>query len=74
MILYAKRLNHGRSEIWVDDGPHRDIATNAVNWAVRRHSSKEESDTFYTALHAEMGNIAEVFAGDDLVAELGLQR
>lgn len=74
MTLYAKRLNHGRSEIWVGDGPHRDIATNAVNFAVRKHSSKEEFDTFYNALHSELGNIAEVFAGDPIVDELGLQQ
>ncbi len=72
MTLYAKRLNHGRSEIWVDDGPHRDIATNAVVWAVRTHCSKEEFDTFFTSLHFEMGNIAEVFVGDAIVADLGL--
>lgn len=74
MILYAKRLNHGRSEIWIDDGPHRDIATNEVNWQVRRHSSKEEYDAFYATLHSEMGKVAEVVAGDAIVAELGLKR
>lgn len=74
MTLYAKRLNHGRSEIWVGDGPHRDIATNAVNWAVRTHCSKEEFDTFYATLHESMGNVAEVFASDAIVTELGLKR
>ena len=30
MIFHAKKLNHGQSEIWVNDEPKRIVATNAI--------------------------------------------
>jgi len=72
MTLYAKQLNHGRSEIWVDEGPHRDTATNNVIHAVRRHCSVEEYDAYYSSLNEAMGNVVELTAGDGIIAELGL--
>lgn len=71
MILHAKQLNHGRSEIWLDEGPHRDIATNAVVWAVRKFAA-DKYDGFYALLHQSVGTIASVEATPEIVADLGL--
>ncbi|WP_083344163.1 hypothetical protein [Terriglobus roseus] len=71
MTLYAKRLNHGRSEIWLDDGPHRDTATNNVNFAVKKYAA-EKFEAFYSTLHENMGTVATVEANAELVADLGL--
>ena len=46
--LHARRLNHGQSEIWLDDeSKSRTIATNAVYSAVNRHCGKDEATTLW---------------------------
>lgn len=69
MTLYAKRLDHGRSEIWIDAGPHRETATNKVYSALEKFAA-DKLDTFRNVLHESMGNVASVEATADLVAYL----
>lgn len=71
MTLYAKRLNHGRSEIWIDDGLHRDTATNNLYSALEKYAA-DKLDAFRASLHEDMGSIASVEATPEIIAYLGL--
>ncbi|WP_047496940.1 hypothetical protein [Terriglobus sp. TAA 43] len=70
MTLYSKRLNNGRSEIWIDDGPHRETATNNVDFAIQKFAANK-FENFYAVLHESMGSTASVQVNDEIVTYLG---
>lgn len=62
-MLYARQINHGQSEIWVEaDGKEltqrRTLATNEVVNVTCRLCSSEVFDLFYKSYHSAVGNIA----------------
>lgn len=71
MTLYAKRLNHGRSEIWIDDGPHRETATNNIHSALEKYAA-DKIEAFRELFYESMGSIASVESTPELVDYLFL--
>jgi hypothetical protein len=79
-ILYAKRINHGQSEIWCSiggagDSPSRTIATNELFNVVRRFCTPDEFDAFHAGCHTGVGQIMqlEVAAVERVLSELNLR-
>lgn len=52
-VLFAKRINNGQSEIWIETQPQakRVVATNGVLYPIRTICPKEESDAFHKAFN-----------------------
>lgn len=78
--LQAKRINYGRSEIWVEAEskeltPTRTIATNEVDNVTRRHCPNEIFDVFYAQYHVALRHIAPLSMPelDAIAGELGLK-
>lgn len=80
VVLQAKQINHGQSEIWLEgDGQeltlHRTLATNEVVNVVRRHVPEDIFREFYADYHIALEHTASL-AADNLAviaAELRLQ-
>ncbi len=79
-ILYAKQINHGQSEIWLDaDGqeltPHRTLATNEVVNVMRRHAAEDAFKRFYADYHVALDHVAtlDLVNLDGIVVELKLR-
>ncbi len=78
MILHAKQLNHGQSEIYIEnDGTEslrRVLATNEVRNVTTRLCSQEVFDAFYQTLSVKVGSPATLTAPnmDEIATELRL--
>lgn len=65
MVLQAKQINHGQSEIWLEaEGkeltPHRTLATNEVVNVARRYCTEETFNDFYQRYHIAVGQAASL--------------
>ncbi len=63
VTLYAQRVNHGLSEIWLGtDGKEltqrRTLATNEVLNVTRRHCAPEVFKAFYAGYSTAIGHVA----------------
>jgi hypothetical protein len=78
MILHAKRLNHGQSEIYIEingtESKRRILATNELRNITARLCPKETFDTFYQALYVRVGSHATLTTADmdEIATELRL--
>lgn len=77
--LHAKQINHGRSEIWLEeDGKEltnrRNLATNEVVNVARRLCAAEVFESFYKDYHVAVGHVATLSVAnlEEIAAELRL--
>lgn len=75
MMLHAKKLNNGQSELWLNDEPRHTVATNAIRNAFLAVGDAEETRNF-AARSLQIGeeafydglNVAEVATWLGLIA------
>jgi hypothetical protein len=79
MPFRGQRINHGRSEIWLEaDGkeatPRRNLATNEVVNVVRRHCTPKVFQAFYEEYSRPVGHVADLNVPNlkEIAAELKL--
>jgi hypothetical protein len=80
ITLFAKRINHGQSEIWLSSNrkeltERRTLATNEVLNVTRRHCSPEVLGAFYAEYQSNIGRVAALLVPnlDEVAAELRLK-
>jgi len=78
--LYARQINYGQSEIWLQaDGKEltqrRKLATNEVVNVTRRHCMPEVFQAFYADYHRSVGDVATLAVPnlDEIATELSLK-
>ena len=78
--LYAQKINHGQSEIWLAAGDEvlterRTLATNEVINVTRRHCTTDAFKSFHPDQHIAVGHIAALSTPniEEIVAELRLK-
>jgi hypothetical protein len=78
--LYAQRINHGQSEIWLEaDGKEltqrRKLATNEVVNVTRRHCTPEAFQAFYAEYQIAVDHVATLAVPNlgEIAAELRLK-
>lgn len=80
MVLLAKQINQGQSEIWLESDDteltiHRTLATNEVVNVVRRHTPDGVFKAFYASYHAALNQVASLASPylDTIATELKLK-
>lgn len=78
--LFARQINHGQSEIWLEaDGKEltarRKVATNEVVNVARRCCTPEVFQAFYADYHITVGHVATLVGPnlDEIAVELRLK-
>lgn len=72
--LSAKQIDHGRSEILLEDGQSRLVATNAVRNCVQKSRDAEYFKTFWDRYPGVGGEAVSFEVPEDAAIEYGLIR